>query len=375
MSAGIYQLPDLLAFFPEKPSGPISPHFKEAETGYNEWVRKKLGWYFSIEVYNAEMPLLAALAWPLASCRELRMILDYMTSSFMLEELTDRCSSVKATANSQLWIKTLRDKDGGKDSRHPFIKTMRRELIPNMKAIIDPFHWPQFIDANENFSRNTVREALEREIDVNTARDVQSYMVMRRETIGTRPCFVLMRSTRHLYIPNRVLAHPVVEEMENLMLDMVYIANDIYSFKKEHGDNGALNNIITIIHKDPTTDHLNLQERIDYAGGLFKSAFDRFHACRKKLPSFGDADLDRQVSEYTDGLIDWGIGNIEWSMVNHRYNVFVNEMDRKNNIMRLNRAPFSSRQLLMLFILVLSILFSIQRYHLAPQLSFRVLYV
>lgn len=34
------------------------------------------------------MPLLAALAYPLASCQELRAILDYMTASFMLEELT-----------------------------------------------------------------------------------------------------------------------------------------------------------------------------------------------------------------------------------------------------------------------------------------------
>lgn len=40
------------------------------------------------EVYNAEMPLLAALAYPRASCKELRAILDYMTTSFMLEELT-----------------------------------------------------------------------------------------------------------------------------------------------------------------------------------------------------------------------------------------------------------------------------------------------
>jgi len=34
------------------------------------------------------MPLLAALAFPLASEQELRTILDYMTASFMLEEMT-----------------------------------------------------------------------------------------------------------------------------------------------------------------------------------------------------------------------------------------------------------------------------------------------
>lgn len=89
------------------------------------------------------MPLLAALAYPIASYRELRAILDYMTSSFMLEELTyvlsnipctcvhvflysDRCSSAKAVARSKLWMKTLAQCDKEETSRHPFIVTMRR---------------------------------------------------------------------------------------------------------------------------------------------------------------------------------------------------------------------------------------------------------
>jgi len=50
-------------------------------------------------------------------------------------------------------------------------------------------------------------------------------MVMRRETIGTRPCLVLMRSTRRLYIPDDVLINPIIREMEDVTLDMVYIAN------------------------------------------------------------------------------------------------------------------------------------------------------
>ncbi|KAH7889591.1 isoprenoid synthase domain-containing protein [Phlebopus sp. FC_14] len=356
MSARVYQLPDLLALFPEKPGGSISPHFKDAEAGYNRWVKEKLGWLFSIvRVSNAEMPLLAALAWPLASCKELRAILDYMTASFMLEEMTDRYSSATALRNSQIWIKTLRDPDAGKGIRHPFIKTMSTEMVSRMKDAITPFHWPQFIDSNEKFSENTVREALDREAfrDVRATHNIQAYMVMRRETIGARPCFVLMRSTRGLEIPDHVLKHPVVEEMENVALDMVYIANDIYSFKKELGDNGALNNLLTIIHKDPTTNHLDLQERIDCAGKLFKSSLNRFHAGRRTLPLFQDEFLNQQISAYADGLLDWIVGNIEWSIINHRYNTFASELERKNNLMRLNRSP---RWLSILYFPVLSVL-------------------
>lgn len=103
----------------------------------------------------------------------------------------------------------------------------RREMVARMKTTVDPFHWPQFISANEEFAKNTVREALDREAsqDDQATRDVRSYMITRRETIGTRPCLVLMRSTRRLYIPDQVLDNEVVAEMENYALDMVYIAN------------------------------------------------------------------------------------------------------------------------------------------------------
>ncbi|KAF9238506.1 isoprenoid synthase domain-containing protein [Melanogaster broomeanus] len=352
-----YQLPDLLALLPKKPGGNINPYFEEANTRYDAWMKKMFGWRWLFAlVYDSEVPLLASLAWPLASCQELKAILDYMTSSIMLEVLTDHCSSAKAVEISRLWMETLRGGDGGKFSRHAFFKSMRTELVPNMKAAIDPFHWPQFIISNDQFARNTVQEALDREAHVNKPRKIQSYMIMRRETIGTRPCFVLMRTTRRLCIPDHVLTHPVMEELENVALDMVYIANDIYSFKKEYGENGALNNIMTVIQKDPTTNHLDLQGRFDYAAKLFREARDRFNACRDNLPSFGDVDLDRQVSAYADGLVDWVTGNIQWSIVNRRYKVFRNDADRKNSILRLSPNPqYLSSPLLIVFVIVLSL--------------------
>ena len=243
-----------------------------------------------------------------------------------------------------------------------------------MKAAVDPFHWPQFIDSNADFANNTIQEALDREShsDKNAAHDIQRYMVMRRETIGTRPCFVLMRSTRRLYIPDDVLANPTIKEMENVALDMVFIANvrkafqlyhleieitlcfiqDVYSFKKEHGDNGALNNILTIMQKDPTTEHMDLQERLDYTKRMFTAALDRFNACREKVPSI-DEDMDKHIASYADGLIDWVVGNIQWSVLNHRYNTFLNDEDRRNNIMRI--AQDSPRRILQRILSIFSI--------------------
>ncbi|KAG1754774.1 isoprenoid synthase domain-containing protein [Suillus paluster] len=344
MPSGVYQLPDMLSVCPKRTGPAISPGFKKAKDGYEQWVRDTIGYFVSKGVANAEMPLLAALAWPEASSKELRAILDYMTMSFMLEELTDRCSSEVAQKISELWVDVLKDPQAGKG---------HRQMVARLKDAVDPYHWPEFIQSNAEFAKNTIQEALDREAskDIAATRCIASYMIMRRETVGTRPCFVLIRSTRRLYLPEHVLQHPVVADMENSALDMVYLANDIYSFKKERGDNGALNNIITVIQKDPTTQHLDLQDRFDHAGKLFQVALDRFNACRDALPSFGDEGGDKQVAAFADGLVDWIRGSIEWSMVNHRYRVFVNDDDRRENILRLDDRWSMSAvfQLLLLF--------------------------
>ncbi|KAG1750714.1 isoprenoid synthase domain-containing protein [Suillus lakei] len=366
MPSRVYHLPKLLSVCPQKTGSIISPGFKEAKDGYEHWIRNTIGYFVSIEVAKAEMPLLAALAWPKASSKELRAILDYMTMSFMLEVLTDRCSSELAKRNSELWIDVLQDPQAGKGHHHPFIKLMSEQIAARLKDAVDPYHWPEFMQSNVDFAKNTVQEALDREAskDNTAARCIASYVIMRRETIGTRPCFALMRSTRRLYLPEYVLQHPVVAEMENSALDMVFIANDIYSFKKERDDNGALNNIITVFQKDPTTQHLDLQERFDHAGKLFQAALNRFNTCRDALPSFGDEERNRQVAAFADGLMDWILGSIEWSMVNQRYKVFVNDDDRRENVLRLDdrwsmSAMFQLRVLLFMGILLTCISFVI----------------
>jgi len=143
---------------------------------------------------------------------------------------------------SKLWIDVLQDPQAGKGDHHPFTKLMSeyalkylpyhsneglRQIAARLKDAVDPYHWAEFIQSNAEFAKNTVQEALDREAskDIAATHCIASYAIMRRETIGTRPCFVLMRSTLRLYLPKHVLQHPVVAEMENSALDMVYIAN------------------------------------------------------------------------------------------------------------------------------------------------------
>ena len=247
-----------------------------------------------------------------------------------------------------------------------------------MKAAVDPFHWPQFIDSSVDYANSTIQEALDREShsDESIVCDIQQYIVMRRETIGMRPCLVLMRSMRRLYISDDVMANPIIKGMEDFAVDMISIVNvrntfqfycaeieialcviqDVYSFKKEYGDDGAVNNLLTVMQKDPTTEHLDLQERLDYAMKLFTAALDGFNKYREKTPSIDEA-TDRYVAEYADGLVDWVVGNIQWSGVNHRYKVFLNDEDKRNYIMKMDLdRPRRKLQILSIFFIAVIVL-------------------
>jgi len=113
---------------------------------------------------------------------------------------------------------------------------------------------------------------------------------------------------------------------------------------------------MTVIQKDPITRHLDLQDRFHHAGRLFQAALDRFNVCKNALPSFGDEETDRQVAAFADGLVDWVLGSIEWSIVNHRYNVFVSDDDRTRHILRLDDRWFMSKRFRLLFFFVSSVL-------------------
>ncbi|EIW77648.1 terpenoid synthase [Coniophora puteana RWD-64-598 SS2] len=341
--ARCYEIPDLLALCPKKVGNTISPHFDAARIGYERWVNETLPKGFAIEVDNAEMPLLAALAWPYASEKELRAILAYMTMSFMLEEMTDREPTEISTRNSEIWIKVLGDPEAGRDvlNPHPFIKLMTKSLANDLKSAINPFHWPQVLESNVAFARCVIKEAEDRELfeDKDAIRTVEAYMEYRRETIGTRPCFVLMRATRKLYLNDETLRDEVVADMENYALDAVFIANDIYSYKKELDDNGALNNIVTVMTRDPLTASLPLQARFNHAASLFHHALKRFEDARSAISLAKgkyDAKTYDMLQRYGEGLVDWIVGNIEWSIINHRYCVYDSERDRQGRVMRLS---------------------------------------
>ena len=62
-------------------------------------------------------------------------------------------------------------------------------------------------------------------MDENKVLDVESYIILRRETSALRPSFVLIELAAGIDLPDMVVEHPVVKSMEVAINDWVSWTN------------------------------------------------------------------------------------------------------------------------------------------------------
>ncbi len=87
----------------------------------------------------------------------------------------------------------------------------------------------RFINTLQIYLDAVVQQAADRSI--NHVRDIDSYFAIRRASSGIRPTFAICEL--YLNIPNSVMAHPVIEKLTELAVDMIFIDNDTVSYKVE----------------------------------------------------------------------------------------------------------------------------------------------
>lgn len=55
--------------------------------------------------------------------------------------------------------------------------------------------------------------------------DLESYITMRRDTSGCKPCFALIEYAARIDLPDKVMSHPVIMAMEEATNDLVTWSN------------------------------------------------------------------------------------------------------------------------------------------------------
>ena len=80
----------------------------------------------------------------------------------------------------------------------------------------------RFLASFEQYTRAVVQEAQDRQ-SKRIIRTVEEYFSLRRYTIGTQPAFAFLELD--LDLPQEILDHPVITELEILSTDMIILSN------------------------------------------------------------------------------------------------------------------------------------------------------
>lgn len=153
-----------------------------------------------------------------------------------------------------------------------------------------------------------VQQAIDR--DHKHVRDIESYLSLRRKTIGTKPSYGLI--DLHFNIPDYMVQHPHVEHMSDLATDMISMCNDMYSYNKEQATGEADHNLITVVMRQLG---VSLEEAYAWVAAYHDDVMEEFLDLYETLPWFPDEpeSTNQELREYVYGLGDWVRANERWS--------------------------------------------------------------
>ncbi|TFK84898.1 terpenoid synthase [Polyporus arcularius HHB13444] len=254
--------------------------------------------------------LLTAECYPLVDYDQLRVCCDFINYLFNLDDICEKMDSERAAITANELIGALRNPHDFRPTSA--VGTLTQCFWSRLTATGSLSAQKRFIDTFELYFRAVTQQVKDKAS--NTIPDLESYIAMRRDTSGCKPCWALIEYANNLDLPDWVMEHPVVEGLGDAANDLVTWSNDIFSYNVEQA-RGDTHNMIVVVQNQ---EGLELQAAIDYVGSLCFGCIDRFEALRRDLPSWGP-EIDAQLQVYIDGLADWMIGNLVWSFETTRY--------------------------------------------------------
>ena len=162
-------------------------------------------------------------------------------------------------------------------------------------------------------NRASTKEKSDEEVDKMTFND---WVIWRELDSGIYSSIDCIELGYGMYIPEEVLQHPVIREIKMLTIWIGSFSNDIFSYEKEVMDRGNRLNMIRFLMEKR---NLSFQEGLHQAVVITNQCSERLIELERKIPNFGDKDLDRNVQKYVEGMKDQANAAYHWQFWTNRY--------------------------------------------------------
>ncbi|KAI0059029.1 terpenoid synthase, partial [Artomyces pyxidatus] len=169
-----------------------------------------------------------------------------------------------------------------------------------------------FIKTFEDYVMAVIEEADDRVND--RIRSIDAYMSLRRQTAGPYPSY--FPCELKLDLPDEVMAHPAIANLERCVADSIVLTNDTCSYNIEQASGHHAHNIVTVVMRELD---ISIDAALEWVYRRHTEVLAEFIDGRNNLPSFGSAELDRQVAEYVEN-IGYEVRGLEsWCFESRRY--------------------------------------------------------
>ncbi|TCD62382.1 terpene cyclase [Steccherinum ochraceum] len=308
----ILHLPDTLADWPWPRS--INPHYQEVK-------EESTAWFHAFEALSPQsqkafdkcnFALLASLAYPWVSKEHLRTGCDLMHVFFLVDEYTDVEPAHVVLEMINIVLDAMKNPHKPRPEGEVILGEIARQFWERGVETATPTSQVHMIETITEFLESIVDQAADREND--RYRSVEEYLERRRANVGTRPSCVPLELGLHL--TDDVFYHPVLVELTDYIVEIIIIDNDIMSYNREQAMGDDRYNLIAVAMRQF---QLDFDGAVDWAVQYHSELQAKFLAALHRVPTFGDAKIDREVAEYVRGLGNWPRCNDCWSFEGERY--------------------------------------------------------
>ncbi len=289
----------------------ISPFVDQVHQHTIEWVKQfQLGSDTHIfeHLQLSRFGQLAALTYPDATLDRLKIISDWNTWFFVINDQCDKSGLGKHPDQlSTLHNRCLEILSGYliKSGDLPLIHALH-DLYQRLQQLASPTWMLRFAKNTAEYFEATLWEAQNR--SYNRWPNTDNYMLMCPFSSGLYIVIDLIEIAEDMRIPCIVRLHPNLIKLINLTNNVVCWSNDIIALTREtsHGD---MHNMVIVMQHEL---NISQQDALNLIMKLIDAQIQQFQALEKKLPKFADYP-GQHVQRYVAVLRSWIRGNLDWA--------------------------------------------------------------
>ncbi|KAI0334297.1 terpenoid synthase [Cubamyces sp. BRFM 1775] len=294
----------------------LNPHQEAAAQAANAWFKRR-------NVYSGtkqqrflshRFDVYAGMSFPDADVDHLQTCIAFFFWAFSFDDLSDEGALQSKPDAVQVGVDISMDVLRNPDAPAPDFAyaAMLHDIWRRFRATASPGACNRFFHAVESWMNSQVEQARNRSTD--EIPSVESFIVLRRRTIGGPIVEAMVEYSLDLQIPEHIWNHPVLQEMSKAVIDIMTWPNDLCSFNKEQAD-GDFQNLVFCIMIERDTD---LQSAVDILTDMLAQRIADYVRYKAQLPSFGP-ELDAELARYNKAIEQYTQGTIVWYYRSPRY--------------------------------------------------------